>query len=427
MHFSPFSPENLKSCLRAGDSGKFKVNLLEDRDTICDAASEAAKAKSLSFEYDTIELDNGRKIYALTSFHTVLCIRALSKAIKTQFKLHPPNRNYVVRSLIQSLTDAPPCFIARGDISSFYESINLDTVLKEIRNSTRTHPDINHMFELLIKNGIIQEGAPGVPRGIGLSTVLAELSLRSFDKQVSNLPDVYRYYRYADDFIVFATSKHSISKSKISDLLPDGMSLNTEKSNDNIKLTFSTPAKETHPDPTVFEYLGYRFTAENCIETRAARTVTVTLSNNKIKKRKTRAILALRDFQRTRDVGLLINRIRYLTSNFDIKKHGQTHGRKYKKVRTGIFYNYPACGIYRKGQRSDTCTEIRELKSLDGFLQNLFWSKNSEWSDVVKASLSDAQKRNLRQLSFNKGFSQKRLVRFTRKQVSEIGKAWKHA
>jgi hypothetical protein len=157
--------------------------------------------------------------------------------------------------------------------------------------------------------------------------------------------------------------------------------------------------------------------------------VQVSISDNKIASRKTRVILSLKSFAKDKNAKLLILRLRYLTSNFELARTGHSHAPNRKRVKTGIYYNYHFCGKYADEKAGPRLTEHEgfDLKALDGFMSSLLWGANSEFRSKIKATCSPNDLSELRKLSFYAGFKKRMTRRFTRSQVSDIRKAWQNA
>ena len=86
------------------------------------------------------------------------------------------------------------------DVKKFYPSIDHDILKKLIRRKIKD----GDLLQLL--DGII-DSAPGVPIGNYLSQYFANLYLNPLDHYLKEQLRVRRYYRYADDMVVFAPTK----------------------------------------------------------------------------------------------------------------------------------------------------------------------------------------------------------------------------
>jgi hypothetical protein len=429
MYPSPFSKDALMSCFRSGDSIKFDINVAEEMEAIVDSTMAALESDTISFSHDTVQLRNGRSIFRIQDVEGALILRALSKRLVNQHKIKIPNRDQIVRGVIEGLLDATPYNILRCDISSFYENVDVRRLVDVIASSTRTHPSIKQVFRKLEGVGLLDLGSLGIPRGLGLSAVLAELELRKFDHEARQIQDVYRYFRFADDMLVFCTGPTSRLFTDLSQILPINLQFNDKTASVEIGNLPHSDKDPCDAPASEIDYLGYKFSMEKGVKQKRSRVVKVSISDNKIASRKTKIVLSLKRFVKDKDAKLLVLRLKYLTSNFEISRTGQTHAPNRKRVKTGIYYNYHFCGKYVDDKSGPRLAEhdAHDLKALDGFMNSLLWGANSEFRPQVEVNLSEAEMAALRQLSFYAGFSKRMTKRFTRAQVSDIRKAWQNA
>ncbi|MBL6426699.1 MAG: RNA-directed DNA polymerase [Maritimibacter sp.] len=431
MYSHPFSKNSLKNATRAGDSQRYDVDLETDFDTIIEEAAQKIVDDSLDFGHKRISVQGGRQLFLLDDYITVLSLRAAAAAVAKLNRIRPTSRDSIVQGTLEALFDATPSHVIRCDFSSFYENIDVGQVIEDIYADTRTHPYLRRILDGLEKNNILESATPGIPRGLGLSATLSELRLKEFDESIRKLPNVYRYFRFADDFVVFTIGDPDSTIKHIQGLCGEDLKLNKQKTRvhpiPTLKDTDKSPCAEL---PTKIDFLGYKFLVSQGIRGQNSRAVRVTISDSKIKKRKTRTILALKDFVKSGDGELLLMRLRLLSSNMSIRRSGQTSGSRKSRVQTGIFYNYRACGNYgclrgRPILHSDQA--VPELNQLDGFLHSLLWRPNSEFFHDIQTKLTAGQKDRLRKLSFKQGFHKKMTIRLSRREASMARKVWRHA
>lgn len=429
MQLSPFSEKYLKSCIRAGDSKKFGVDLALDRVALLKQTREQVHDGTITFQHREIQIPKGRKLFIIDNFHGALALRATAKSLNLQYGVNAGSRDVVVNGVLETLFDSSPFHILRCDIKSFFENVDAQEILAEIFSSTKTHSHVKAVLKNLEASGLLGGALSGVPRGLGLSTTFAELALRKLDQDIKEIEGVYRYFRFADDILLFSTRRVEPALSEIKEIIGPSFELNSKTVIANLSSIADTIDKPCTKPASEFTYLGYLFECENGIRAQKSRQVLVKISRDKIKVRKTRVILSLKSFHKDKNADLLLNRIKFLTSNFEIQKTGHTHGTKQTRVKTGIYFNYQKCGLYRHGKQGPEKVSAapNELKELDGFLASLLWSKNSQFKTGIQNSFTPKQLTDLKSLSFYKGFAEKMTVRFTRYEVSEIRKAWLHA
>ncbi|MWB79380.1 hypothetical protein GLS40_15175 [Pseudooceanicola sp. 216_PA32_1] len=430
MQISPFKRSALEACIRVGDSSRYGVDLEADKDAIFDELYQELEDRSLDFPHKEIPISRGRKLHYLQDYKSVLALRATARNLNKNYGIRPANRNAIVRGVLEALFDATPSYVVRCDIASFFECLNAEPILDELHRSTKLHPHIRVVLERLQDSGLLKAGTAGVPRGLGLSSTFAEMCLRSFDHEVRLHPKVYRYFRFADDILIFSLGEPQEILQGVEQLLRPDFQLRRDKSYPipllSLPDTIENPCTE---EPGSFSYLGYKFTCQHGIKTRKSRRVLVGISDNKINDRKTRVILSLKALEKNKDGPLFLNRIRILTSNYEVRKSRHTHGQRKAKVRTGIYYNYRLSGEYDHGKNGPhkKLVDPAELKELDAFLSSLLWASTSEYSSIVDKFLNADQKEELRRLSFYKGFTKKITLRLQRSTVAAARKAWRYA
>ncbi|MGH0004181.1 antiviral reverse transcriptase Drt3a [Pseudovibrio ascidiaceicola] len=431
MYSNPFSTNVLKSVVRAGDAGRYQIDLDTNFDEVVGNARETILSSTLDLQHQKIDIKNGRTLHLLEDYNAVLALRATARAIALAYKIRPRGRDNIVRGVLESLFDSTPSSVLRCDFSSFYENIEVGSIVDEILTNTKTHPHVREVLRKLQEAAILDSKTAGIPRGLGLSATLAELRMKQFDDAVRRLPNVYRYYRFADDFVIFSLKDTGSIVDDIKKIAGQDLKINLGKTIQHE--LFSNPDTEKKPCPTQpveMDFLGYKFVVSTGIKTRKSRDIRVTLSNSKIGKRKSRIILALKDFKANKNQDLLMNRIQLLTSNMSIRRSGHSLGPRATRVKTGIFYNYRACGTYRySGSRPVKLPDrgIPELKALDGFLFSLLWRPNSQFNAEILRHLSEENKGRLRKLSFHRGFEKRMTVRFTRVAAADARRIWRHA
>jgi hypothetical protein len=313
------------------------------------------------------------------------------------------------------MAEGSPFHVIRRDIKGFYE--NLPTVkIREkllfdtaIPREVRRH--LRHYFSLAPSQ------QKGLPRGIGLTTILAELAMDEFDQSVKAIPGVYRYFRYSDDILVFCIGDVVDVEAKIRELLPNTMVFNKSKS---ATAHFSGDSDKSATDE--FDYLGYRFSAlKNSPKRGKPRHCLVSISQIKINKIKTRIILSFKKYQQSH-ARLLLYRMRYLSGNYRVTRLPGYYELKGNYTRSGIYHNYKRCGHHTGSAHA--VTERKELMDLDWFYHNLLSSPKSKYVGII-ASAPPAIVSQLRRVSFQKGHSLRLQARVPRGIAGQVKAAWR--
>ena len=256
-----------------------------------------------------------------------LVLRKLNENIRRVYKLKQADRNSVVRQTQVLLTEAVQKHVVKLDITAFYESINREAILKKIdQDGLLSQKSVKLLYQF--SKRVSEYFSSGVPRGIGLSATLAELSFRPIDEAVRRFPGVYYYARYVDDIIVFSTDESDKIMNHVASILPEGMQLNEAKckpfyvgcncSKICIHKNASCPCikqckcASKKPDFHL-DYLGYALSFENIPKGKDPLSVGVQMSENKIARTKTRIVKAILDHVKKNDFSLLRLRLQFLT------------------------------------------------------------------------------------------------------------------
>lgn len=147
-----------------------------------------------------------------------------------------PNLSYInAVEKIADWRDMGYVWVLDGDIVKFFDNIDHSRLLKAVRVHIE-HPGILCLIKSWISVGVsTSEGLilpqKGIPQGAVISPILANIYLHEFDELITATD--LKLVRYADDFLVLASSQERIfqAKSEIISLLDSlGLMLNLEKS-----------------------------------------------------------------------------------------------------------------------------------------------------------------------------------------------------
>lgn len=370
---------------------KKKENLLLDE---LDKISSQIIEKNFSLGLKEIEIGKAKKAYGYkknpVSYFT---LKQIQNNLRKLYKVKQGNRHNIVCQIREVLSDKLPKHIIRTDISSFYESIHRDRLLKKLNDDpllTLTSKKI--IRRILHEYEQISGEKNGLPRGVGISAYLSELYLRKFDETILRCPHVIYYARYVDDIIIVCTADSKVSaRRKLAfvkkNLKDNALTLNREK-------TFV--AELDGDGQESLEYLGYKFTF-------GEGSVKINLTKSKIQKYKNRINLSFHDYHKTsksnknKSKSLLIKRVRFLTGNTRLVNNK-------KNAVVGIYFS---CSLLN---------DMSDLLYLDCFLR----------SNIDKIH-DEKLKNTLSELSFKKGFEEKRFFKFSINDFENIVKVWKYA
>jgi len=357
--------------------------------------------KSYSVEFEKLVGPGGKPVFSLKDdapeHH--YAEKQISKNLRRLYKVKQANRNQIVSQLADLLDDKFPYHFIRTDVSSFYESIDHSSLMKKLEDDQLlSHTSLRLTKNILAKFSLLTASCGvGLPRGIGLSSYLAELYMRDFDEEIRGLEDVVFYARYVDDIVVvFAPTPMSSPKGYLpkieAALKKKGLSKNQSKTDES---KFDSGGNSLCRTGLQFDYLGYEFIFNPKPKIR--------LSAPKQAKYMARLVASFTRYHLQKSKNprnayrLLLKRVRFLTGNTQL-----THNKQNAFV--GIYFSNPHL------------TERCQLRGLDGKLKGLT-------SKLTSQSLKD----QLGKLSFVEGYEQKIFRRFHRKnEFRKIVKAWKY-
>ncbi|MBC7865173.1 MAG: RNA-directed DNA polymerase [Bacteroidia bacterium] len=315
-------------------------------------------------------------------------IKQLQYNVKKSFKVKQANRFAIVNQINSLLKDNFPKIVLRTDVKSFFESIPHDKLLAKINDNPLLSFLSKKLIWKILNDFLVESnvtGKIGIPRGIGVSSYLAELYMRDIDKEISSLKDVTYYARYVDDIIVVFTpttnQKSPTYEGQVKNIieLDSGLKINQVKTNE-IDLVKSNVAQELN-------FLGYQFQFKDL------KFVQIKLTNEKLNKYKSRIIKAIQEFNTQSKFDskgarrTLIHRLNFLTGNTRLENNKAN-------VLVGIYYT-----------NSLLSEPFDDLITLDRFL-----------SDEVDANITNLDlRRRLKLFSFKKGFEKKKFVNFSSK------------
>ncbi|MCV2451591.1 antiviral reverse transcriptase Drt3a [Acinetobacter johnsonii] len=346
--------------------------------------------------------------YTVPLLEHQLIVRKLNQNLKKSFKSHEKNRNSIIRRLNLFLQETIPYNIYRLDIANFYESINQDYLLKLINQNYYL---CNHSKGLVseIFNQFNALNGTGIPRGVMISSPLAELTMSSFDKEIAKDKDVFFFQRYVDDIIIITSGREDINNFQLSleRKLPLGLTFNKKKSK-ILKIRKNINKGEGEVILGNFDYLGYNFSVYSNKSKSSPRKVEIQISANKINKIKSKIIRSFISFKKDQNFNLLIDRIRFLSSNFSFYDR-----KKGKNKIAGIYFSYPLL-----------TNDIRCLNNLDNYYRHIILSPNGFLHLNIYSSLTSHQKRELLKISFSKGYSEKIFNNFSGVRINKIQECW---
>lgn len=388
-----YSPGELRRCVQVEDAWNY--NLFEDH---LETATKSASNSFFSSNCAVQEIDQSNlkssAVFTPGTYYDQICLRRTDQIVKAALRLPPINRHDEVKQLLEVLRTEQNFKIFRTDIKSFFETIPLGQVISNLESdgfrnscallhlkSLARHLDKNYMYT-------------GLPRGLSISSTLADYSMHSFDREVLSHENILYYTRYVDDICIVHFDNQEILKKQIEEYLPFGkLTLNQKKTHHA-----DSDKKES------FEFLGYEISLCSPLKIKVA--------SGKLAKTKKRIILSFKRFLKDSSFNDLYSRIRYLSCTTQMQK-----ARRKTPVWTGYRHVYQHCSEEKL---------VEQLDELDHFYFGILSSRRFSLSRNIRSILTGAQILALSGLSFRKGYTKKISQTLNPKEVAKIVAAWKY-
>jgi retron-type reverse transcriptase len=107
-----------------------------------------------------------------------------------------------------------PCFILKGDIRKYFDSVDQDVLLDLIKEKIRNEKIFLITTEI-IQSHIFSGPAKGIPLGNITSQIFANIYLNTLDKYIKKELRCRFYVRYNDDFVIVSDSKEWLEEIRI--------------------------------------------------------------------------------------------------------------------------------------------------------------------------------------------------------------------
>ncbi|MFZ3017750.1 MAG: reverse transcriptase domain-containing protein [Gallionella sp.] len=247
--------------------GQFEKQLDQQIDVLHQKANSGTYRFS---QYREKLISKGAKKYpreiSIPTFRDRIALRALCNVLQTTFAsdliLQIPQ--VVIHEVKESIKTGEYQFFAKLDIQNFYPSIRHDLLLSRIK----TKIEDEKLLKLLTSgiqsptvpfpNKDVASNKTGVPQGLAVSNILAEIHLAPFDKNYTSREDI-RYFRYVDDILVLSKTEATSQVEEMSTRLQDEYELSAYPLQSGGTKTACGPINDT------FHFLGYEFRNQRCL------------------------------------------------------------------------------------------------------------------------------------------------------------------
>lgn len=300
----------------------------------------------------------------------LFAMKQLQANLQRTFKVKQANRHLIMTNIKLLLKTRRPFYLIRTDVSSFFESIPQESLRHTVMDNTLLSYKSKVFVNALLKEYEAEktrlaetesEGMKpgcGVPRGIGISSLLSEIYMRDLDNRIKKRPEVIFYVRYVDDiFILLAELPEDKSLEAYYGELVEkfqeyGLMLKADGGGKcSLYNCFENAGKTI--DVT---YLGYKLTiTDKGKKGRREFYVTYSMSDSKKERITNRIDNAFKHFDATNKYDLhqarkdLVDSLKMITGN--VRLHKSKSG-----IKTGLYYN------------SDLLDGTDDLKSLNTYL-----------------------------------------------------------
>ena len=284
----------------------------------------------------------------------LFAMKQLQCNLQKTFKVKQANRHLIMANIKLLLKTKRPYYIIRTDVSSFFESMSQERLLHSIMDNTLLSYKSKVFVKAILnqyeeeKKSLTDEECEGmkegygVPRGIGISSLLAEIYMRDLDSTIRKRSEVIFYVRYVDDiFMLLAQLPHGKTiEEYYNDLENEFQQYNLllKPSNDSKCSLIDYFAQRT--SPSKLTYLGYELTIEvDCQNGKLKNTdVSIQLSSDKYKRITKRIDNAFKHFDSSNKYDLhqarkdLVDSLKLISGN--VRLHKSKSG-----IKTGLYFN----------------------------------------------------------------------------------------
>lgn len=388
-----FDREQLSKTLTSSDVWQWNLlSIFGDVETAIDHTIKYWKSRNITLSSLKTRTVKSKPVFIAAEMEDDFAIKLLDRFIRQIYKVRQSDRNRIIRQLITILKDSGNYHVLRLDIKDCYESIRLENLINKFEDELILAPEciklLNNLRDDLHKN----HGIYGLPRGLSVSSTLAELYLEALDKKLSTHPDVIYSARYVDDIIVLTPAgKESSVQTDVECLMSEiGLSLNK-----NTDKYYSKPSYSAE-----FDYLGYSIKVVPV--NGKSNKVTVKISNKKLDKIRTRIAISFCDHKKQSNIFLLKRRLEYLCMLKCVRKG------KNGDLLAGIahHYQYVTDGF--------DC-----LRSLDGFL--------CQQVANPRFRLTQQEQDKIKKISIYGNTKKRNVGKFSKRQTVQIMQVWKNA
>jgi RNA-directed DNA polymerase len=199
------------------------------------------------------------RVISIPTIRDKLVQKALAMTIRSSFDAQMPLLHVIIKDVISTYHSDLYDSVLKFDVKDFYPSIVHTNLMKEIKKKIRKKEILHLINNAITRKTVSQpnkkdktESSLGVPQGLSISNILANIYLLSIDSKYSSNPKL-KYFRYVDDMLIFCNEVdiETIRDGLISDCINLGLTLH--------KAEEKSPKCTSGKIDDGFGYLGYEF------------------------------------------------------------------------------------------------------------------------------------------------------------------------
>jgi len=334
----------------------------------------------------------------LSFLEDVLVARKLNDIIRRAYGVRQPDRRRQIETLLTIAKEASDKTIVRLDIKSCFESISRKELFRRLDTDGLVEA---HAIRLIRQyftecdSKLLPHERRGLPRGLLLSTTLAEVFLSPMEAQLRKVDGVFAVLRYVDDLLIFSTKAFPEALDGAQRVISNYSLKTNPRKLEHIQIV---DEKIIDGGPNL-EFLGYKFVKLDACPKGNHK---VLLANGKMRKIKRRIALSFSAYKRGKDAQLLEARIRALADNLRITTSGGKTG-----LYSGLAFSHP---FYSGDFDDDSLSEV------NSFFRQLLRRYNPP----------DEPNSKLWKICFKSGHEHRRRLNFTPKVARQIKECWKY-
>ncbi len=198
------------------------------------------------------------RVISIPTIRDKLTQKAIAEILELSFGAQTPLLHSIINDVLLAYRSGLYQRVLRLDVKDFYPSIKHDLLMKKVHKKIKKKELLHLISNAISRRTVTQPSKSksvtnkGVPQGLSISNILANIYLLEMDKKYLNIPTI-RYFRYVDDILIFCQEGDidKIHAEITADCTTLGLNLHSDMNN---------PSKTSNASAADgFTYLGYQF------------------------------------------------------------------------------------------------------------------------------------------------------------------------